>query len=164
MRYEGRMRERQTGDAAVTGVAKGSLGTDTALEDTQLWDVPAAAAAPPAIEPAQSVDPSPSLAPVTASRPTNRRRIGSPVGFASSPRAAGLAVVVLLALVGVTAIVTSQDRAGAGSENPPAQATSAPTDAPPADGGGERGGGKDKDKDGKGNGKGHGNGNGNGNR
>jgi hypothetical protein len=177
-------------NAAVTGVAKGSLGTGTALEDTQEWVIPpelraaaapdergtnpapvaaaaaasaqAAAERPIADASMQAAEPAPAE---TVVRPSVRaaRRIDSRSrgGFAATPRAAGLAAVVLLALVGVAAVVTSQDRtvdAGAGSA-PVDQATLAPTAAPPADAGGGNGGnGKDKkDKnEGGGNGKGNG--------
>ena len=187
-RYSNEMEERQAGEAAITGVAKGSLGTDTALEDTQVWVVPAEArAAPaPAPDPAQAREPMPAVEaapgatprrveaalvatpavveaapvvkPVHAAAPVARRRRPSTGrAFAASPRTAGIAAVVLLALAGVTAVVTSQDRLGAGSDTGPAQVTAAPTAAPAVDAGGGRGNGKDKDKDGKGNGNGKGN-------
>jgi hypothetical protein len=93
--------------------------------------------------------------------PVARRQASSPRGgFAATPRAAGIAAVLLLALVGVTAVVTSQDRPARGTGGSPALATMAPTEAPPADAGGGNGNGKDKDKDGKGNGNGNGKGNG----
>lgn len=146
--------------AAVTGVARGSLGTGTVLEDTQEWVVPDELRASPADEGAMAPAPVPAAAPAPTA-PTVRRRVRSgPIGgFAATPRAAGLAAVVLLALVGVAAIVTSQDQRIPDAGTVPAQdATAAPTDAPPADaaGGGGKGengmGPKDKDKGGNGKG------------
>ena len=178
--------------AAVTGVAQGSLGTGTALEDTQEWIIPpelraapapdegatipapvaaaAAASARAAAERPIGDAPIPAADPVpaeTVERPSVRARrteIRPRGGFAATPRAAGIAAVVLLALVGVAAVVTSQDRtvdAGAGTA-PLDQATLAPTAAPPADVGGVNpGNGKDKNdkNEGRGNGKGNGGGN-----
>jgi hypothetical protein len=177
--------------AAVTGVAKGSVGTGTALEDTQEWIVPpevqaaaapdeekaipapvAAAAAASARAAAErpiadgpiEADPTPQAVTAVRGRGPARRRAEnrSRGSFAATPRAAGLAAVVLLALVGVAAVVTSQDRTPDAGTAPVDQATLAPTAAPPADeGGGNGGNGKDKkDKnEGGGNGKGNGGGN-----
>ena len=159
------MDERRTGDAAVTGVARGSLGTGTALDETQEWVIPAelqarsepelasaAAAEPPAAPvpdpaPVGAVEPRP-----VGAQPTRRRT--SPRGALGSPRTAGIAAAVLLALIGVTAVVTSVDRtdpAAPAAEQP----STAPTNAAPVEAAGP----KDKDKGG-GKGNGHGNGNG----
>jgi hypothetical protein len=147
--------------AAVTGVAKGSVGTGTALEDTQEWIVPPELQAAPAPDEEKAIP-----AAVAAARrrgPARRRAENRSRGsFAATPRAAGLAAVVLLALVGVAAVVTSQDRTRDAGTAPVDQATLAPTAAPLADeGGGNGGNGKDKkDKnEGGGNGKGNGGGN-----
>ena len=170
------MDERRSREAAVTGVAAGSLGTGTALDETQEWEIPpelqastaqAAHADAEALEPASDQGPQPvamapaaPLAPVRA-RPVAARRARAAASsgwLTPGPRLAGIAAAVLLALVGLTAIVTSNDRDDAGSAPvAPAQPTIAPTEAPPAEAGGN-GGKKDKD-----NGKGNGNGNGNGN-
>ena len=201
------------GHGAVTGVAKGSLGTGTALDETQEWVVPpelqataAPAAAPPTSEPASpspaaaspspaAASPSPTVAsasptvasatpagasatPAAVPSPQREapppplapsrvapRRTGSSLGtIAASPRTAGVAAAVALALLGVVAMVTSQDREVTGPGAVPAeQATTIPTDAPAeADGVGGDGTGRDKDK-GKGGGSGNGRGNGNGN-
>jgi len=166
-------------NAAVTGVAKGALGTDTALEDTQEWVIspelqapvpqhaaesaPAAAAAASSSTPSkQAPTPAALAVPVSGSRPTSRRVDNARGGFAATPRAAGLAAVALLALVGVAAVVTSQDgNPGAGAA-PVDQATIAPTAAPPGDAGSDSGGNgndkKDKDKGGGNGNKGEGNG------
>lgn len=190
------MDERRAGDAAVTGVAKGSLGTGTALDETQEWVIPAqlqarpepdlAAAAgasdltarehlpaaresaPAAPEPVL-ISPAPLAAverPQVIAHPQARQGSApSPRSTLGSPRTAGIAAAVLLALIGVAAVVTSVDRNDAGAApQAPAQVTTAPTDPPPAEAGGNGGGdgGGKKDK-GKGNGQGNGNGNENGN-
>ena len=199
-------------NVAVTGVAKGSLGTGTALEDTQEWVIPpelqasptaqdaelapapaaASGAAPLATAATPRAAPQPAAArgdaraatdvgrlgmkpvaatPVGEGRPVRSRRATSRAGggFAATPRAAGLAAVVLLALVGVAAIATSRDGTPGAVATPTEQATTTPTDAAPADAGGgddegsnpgNGNGKKDNDKGG-GNGKGN-NGGGNG--
>jgi len=195
-------------NAAVTGVARGSLGTGTALEETQEWVVPEELRAAPARQdeamdmhspedgriasvPAAAspmatpvADPAPvasdvaapasatsraaareSAAVAPAQRAAPRRRASRAVGgFAATPRAAGIAAVALLALVGVAAVVTSQDQQTPGSVAAPTDlATAAPTAVPPADVGGGNGGSGNKDKNDKGGGNGKGNGGGNGN-
>jgi hypothetical protein len=220
------MDERRSGDAAFTGVARGALGTGTALDETQEWVIPeglqgraaapaeqpisrppvapvapeptralAAAAVRPEPAPAAGAEPAaaaaPEAAPASAAEPAaaaapvpvpvepvdrefvTRRRsgtTGSGGRFSPGPRAAGLAAVILLALVGVTAVVTSLDR-DAAEAGTPAQptVTTAPTDgsAADADDDGDSDGDGKKDKDngkdhGGGNGNGHGGGNGNG--
>ncbi len=152
------MNERPTGDAAVTGVAQGALGTGTALDETQEWVIPAELQDRPEPahgEAAEAVGSGPVVVP-----PPGRRTPPSTGSTLGSPRTAGIAAAVLLVLIGVTAVVTSFDDSDAGAVPvAPAQVTTAPTEAPPADAGGnggDNGGGK-KDKD-----RGHGNGNGNG--
>lgn len=156
------MTDRSTGDAAVTGVAKGSLGTGTALDETQEWVIPAELQSA-AAEPEAAVEPEPEPAPVAAvAAPAVRSRKPAPRtapaarGRALAPRTAGIAAVALLALLGGAAIVSSLANRDVPAAAAPAQVqpTTVPTDAPPAEPGG-----KDKD-DGKG--KGHGNGNGGG--
>jgi hypothetical protein len=162
-------------NAAVTGVARGSLGTGTALEETQEWVIPEEVRAAPAprheamgqraADDGQIV-PAPVPAAVAAlPEAAPRRRTSRPVGgFAATPRAAGIAAVALLALVGVAAVLTSQDQQTPGAVAAPTDlATSAPTAAPPADAGGGNGGNGDKGKNDKGGGNGKGNGGGNGN-
>lgn len=188
-------------NAAVTGVARGSLGTGTALEETQEWVIPEELRAAPAPQddaldqraaddgqiapvPAASSMAAPALAasgvaapasptsPAAAAVPAAvgqvpeavpRRRASRPVGgFAATPRAAGIAAVALLALVGVAAVVTSQGQQSPGAVAAPTDlATGAPTAAPPVDAGGGNGGNGNKDKNDKGGGNGKGNGNGN---
>jgi eukaryotic-like serine/threonine-protein kinase len=159
------MTDRSTGDAAVTGVAKGSLGTGTALDETQEWVIPAELRSA-AAEPEAAIEPEPEPAPVAAvAAPAVRSRKPAPGtppaarGRALAPRTAGIAAVALLALLGGAAVVTSLANRDVPAAGAPAQVqpTTAPTDAPLAEPGGK---GKDKD-DGKGNG--HGNGKGNGN-
>jgi hypothetical protein len=178
---------RPAGDAAVTGVATGYLGTGTALEDTQEWIVPeelrtGKAAAPAAIAratvvppllstpddppsgpvPASPVSPSAPVAPAAAPAPTARRRSSGPTSFAATPRAAGIAAAALLALIAVAAVVTSHDAPGTSLGTAPVvNPTPVPTQAPPADAGGANGNGKGNGNGGNGgNGKGNGNGNG----
>ena len=176
LRYSDRMNERRTGDAAVTGVAKGALGTGTALDETQEWVVPAdlqarpeppAAAAP--AEPAATLARAGPVAAVNArpvvAKPLRHQTPAAAPSILGSPRTAGIAAAVLLALIAVTAVVTSFDDSDAGAAPvAPAQVTTAPTEAPPAEAGGnggDNGGGK-KDK-GKGPGNDNGNGGGRGN-
>jgi uncharacterized membrane protein YgcG len=163
----------------VTGVARGSLGTGTALDDTQVYQVadlvPPAPAAAPKPAPAQRV-PRPVPAPVAVT-PTNLSRaepspeVARPVvrrrRTVAATRAPGFAWIAGTALVAVvvTAIVSSglgAGHPGAGLESgAPAAivpATEAPSAAPSeATGGGGGGGGN-----GHGNGNGGGNGNGHG--
>jgi hypothetical protein len=156
------MTDRPTGDAAVTGVAKGSLGTGTALDETQEWVIPAdlQAGPKPAAAPEPTAEPVPVAAvavPAVTSRKSSPRTRPAGRGRVLAPRTAGIAAVALLALLGGAAIVTSLANRDVPAAGAPAQvqATTAPTVEP---------GGKDKDKDdGKGNGHGHGNGGGHGN-
>jgi hypothetical protein len=195
------MDERRSGDAAFTGVARGALGTGTALDETQEWVIPeglqgraaapaeqpisrpsvapvapeptraVATAAAPEPAPAAGAEPAAAAAPVPVEpvdrESVTRRRPGTTASggrFSPGPRAAGLAAVILLALVGVAAAVTSlgRDDPGAGT---PAQAPGAT--APTTREGDDKDDGK-KDKgdgpgsDGGGNGNGGGNGGGNG--
>ena len=158
-----------------SGVARGSLGTGTALDDTQEYDVdelrvaaranppvpvlapPVPVAAPPVAAPsvaAPSVA-APSVAPV-AVEPT-RSRVITRSGV-STPKLAAVAAAAILVLVVGAAAVGSLGSNDNGIVVAPggADVTAAPTDAPPADEGGNGG-------EGGGNGKGNGNGNGNGN-
>lgn len=162
------MDEQRTGDAAVTGVAKGALGTGTALEETQEWVIPAelqarAEEAPPsAPAPAAATASAPVAAaeprPVVAQAP-RRRSAASAGSTLGSPRTAGIAAAILLALIGVAALTTSLDRDEAGTAPQPSpQVTTPPTQAPAVDEADGGGGKPDKDK---GNGKGNGNGRGN---
>lgn len=155
--------EAPTAEVAITGVAKGALGTGTALEDTQEWVVPEEPrlprrddAAPVAAEPVAGADP---IRP-----PARRRPVATPrTSFAATPRAAGIAAAALLALIGVAAVVTSRVPTASNAGDVPAViATAAPTAAAPADQGGGNGIGNGDDKD-KGGSNGRGNGNGNGN-
>ena len=166
---------------AITGVARGGLGTGTALDDTQVYDVadfatPGPAAAPAAV-PAAATAPEPavrSATPRAARRPEQPRPAPAPDRPVAEPvRAvvrerpnrhrprvpqAGLIAATAVVAVIATAIVSS--RLGDG---PAAMATSAPEAVAPF-GNGETaapteasGGGK---VDGRGNGKGNGNGGG----
>jgi hypothetical protein len=169
------MTDRSTGDAAVTGVAKGSLGTGTALDETQEWVIPAdlqgpepapavaAAAAEPEAAPAPVADPVPvaAVVPAVTTRPRSPGSLASGRGRVLAPRTAGIAAVALLALIGGAAIVTSLANRDVPAVAAPAQVqpTTAPTDAQVAEPGGK---GKDKDG-GKGNGHGNGDGGGHGN-
>src|SRR4051794_19400572 len=108
------------GDAAVTGVAQGSLGTGTALDDTQEWIVPdelrsrpmPVSSVPPAAAEAPIASPAPSSAPdpvIPAAAPVEPARVAvrppstarSATSFAATPRAAGIAAAALLALIAV---------------------------------------------------------------
>ena len=162
----------------VTGVARGSLGTGTALDDTQVYQVadlvPPAPAAAPKPARAQRV-PTPVPAPVAdtptnlpraepsreVARPVVRRR--RPVAATRAPGFAWIAGTALVAVV-ITAIVSS----GLGAGHPGAElesgapaaivpTTEGPSAAPSRPSGGGGGGGN-----GHGNGNGGGNGNGHG--
>ena len=136
-----------------TGVAKGSLGTGTALDDTQVYQVSDLAPPPPAPDPVEAL--TPETAPVrSAVRPAVRRRRA---GFATGVPGAGWIAGTALVAVVVTAIVSTGLGAGHPGENLGSGAPAAvvPTLAAPSAAPTEAtGSGK-----GKGNGKGKGGGN-----
>jgi uncharacterized membrane protein YgcG len=182
------MDEGRTGDAAVTGVARGALGSGTALDETQEWVIPeglqakttASDAAPEPVIPARAPIAGAAAAPVEpVEREAVTRRPATPTvtrhpapatatsgaRFSPGPRTAGIAAAILLALVGVAAVVTTLERDDAGAATPAQVPSAAPTQAPAADDDGDDdgdGGGKKDNDDGNGGGRGNGNGNGNG--
>jgi hypothetical protein len=145
------------GTPVATGVASGSLGTGTAVDDeTTLMAVPdapeaieqpGAAATPPEVDPA----PAPAVAPAGAPAPgvTARRDPYRPIGIALA--------AILVALAGVAILSSGGDTPAQIGPLPAASAT--PGNAVAGD---EDEGNGDEDGNGGGNGENNGNGNGNG--
>lgn len=175
-------------DEAVTGVARGALGTGTALEETQEWTLPdyepvrpapatpatldsALPAAPVAAAPPVAVAPpahAPAAAPVPAAVGTGHRDSR----FGGLPGLAALAILVVMGGAIVLAAMTPGDAPGGllpGAEATPALTQPAAgddddddEDDDDASAGGDGGGGGTDNK-GRGNNNGRGNGGGRGN-
>jgi hypothetical protein len=173
-----------------TGVATGSLGTGTAIDDTQVYDADelriAASEAPIAevAPPAELEDPVPigpaQVAPIAAppspqSSAADRVAVPRPARAThttGTPRLAGIAAgALILLIIGAAAVTSLANNRGAFGQAPgqSTEATSPATDVPAADdgggagGGGGGGGGNGGGGNGGGNGRGNGGGGGNGN-
>jgi hypothetical protein len=128
-------RQTRGSDAAVTGVATGSLGTGTALDDTQVYSVDALATAEP---PEALAAPAPVVIRSATISPLQRRhRItgGYPVGILTAGVVALLAVAAVLTLRDggfVGSGGTGPGLAGAASFPPPPSFGAVQTAAPKA--------------------------------
>lgn len=160
----------------VTGVAKGSEGTGTALDDTQEYDVttfmapaavvdddpvvddPVAEEAAPASAPhaVEAAAPMP-VAPIRQRRVDRRRPAGIPLAIKAGLLTAAIALAVVFGASLASHSAGDETIGGLPLASP--SATTAPTEGDEGDGGDEGGG----EEGGKGNGNGCGNGKGNGN-